>query len=406
MPVSRLSAPLSFYRESFAGLPREVWLLTVVAFVHRSGTMVLPFLALYLTSQKGLTVREAGGILSLYGVGAIGGSYVGGWLSDRIGSIQTQKVSMVLAAVGFMCLSLMSTTASIASMVVVLSIIAESFRPANAATLVEVSPAALQVRAFSLRRMAMNLGVAIGPAVGGLLVVYSYALLFFVEAGVCLLTAGLLSILFREHAVHPDDKRLASHIPEQSRSLSPWRDGTFLIVAGLTMVLVTVLFQLFGAYPLTLYEVYQLPEYSVGLVFTLNTLTIVVFQMVVIRLVERCDVLRVVGIGAVFLCGGFGLLPFTSTLPLIGLSVLVWTTGEMLTTPLLEGFVAKRSPVEYRGQYMGIFSAAFSGAFVLAPLGGTWLYEEYGYRTLWFTCTGIGVGLWMAFTLLSAKEKG
>ncbi len=403
-----LPSPVTFYRESFSGLSRAVWLVALVAFVYRSGTMVLPFLALYLTTQKGLTAREDGGVLSLYGVGSIGGSYLGGWLSDRIGSIQTQQASLCAAAIAFVTLSMMPTPFSIALAVLLLSVVAESFRPANAATLAEVSPPELQVRAFSLRRMGTNLGMAIGPAVGGLLVVYSYTVLFFVEAGVCLLTAGLLWALFRDHTHSSGEKPhtdMAVHENTSPGSRSPWQDRIFLSLAGLTLLLITVLAQLFGTYPLTIYAVYRLPEYTVGLVFTLNTLVIVVFQMVVIRSVERFDTLRVVGVGAFLLCGGFSLLQYTSSLALIGLTVLVWTLGEMLTTPLLEGFVAERSPVEKRGQYMGMFSAAFSGAFVLAPLGGTWVYEVFGYQTLWGTCGVMGVGLWIGFTWLNTKVR-
>jgi MFS family permease len=72
---------------------------------------------------------------------------------------------------------------------------------------------------------------------------------------------------------------------------------------------------------------------------------------------------------------------------------------------LLEGFVAQRSSVESRGQYMGLFSAAFSLAFVLAPLGGTWVYEVWGYRTLWFLCGVLGVMLWAAFSFLSVMVR-
>ena len=403
--VPRLSSPVTFYRESFSGLPRAVWLVAVVSFVHRSGTMVLPFLTLYLTSQKDLGAREAGTILSVYGVGAVGGSYLGGWLSDRIGSVPTQQLSMCLSAGGFVALSLMPTPLSIALVVGLLSVVAESFRPANAATLAEVSPSELQVRAFSLRRMGMNLGMAIGPALGGLLVVYSYAVLFFVEAVVCLLTAGLVRVLFGESLSTSDPAGQPVGLPEAPAGLSPWRDGIFLVLVGLTMLLATVLCQILGTYPLTLSEVYRLPAYSVGLVFTINTLTIVVFQMLVIRTVERFDTLRVVGLGAFLLCGGFSLLPFAPSMPLIALTVLVWTLGEMLTTPLLEGFVAKRSPAASRGRYMGVFSAAFSGAFVLAPLGGTWLYAVWGYQTLWFSCGGLGIGLWLGFVWLSGQVQ-
>jgi MFS family permease len=85
--------------------------------------------------------------------------------------------------------------------------------------------------------------------------------------------------------------------------------------------------------------------------------------------------------------------------------VFVWTFGEMLTTPLLESFVASRSPVETRGQYMGLFSSAFSVAFVLAPFGGTWIYGRYGHLTLWGLCGVLGIGLWAAFFVLSATVR-
>ncbi len=380
-----------------------MWLLSLVTFVQRSGTMVLPFLTLYLTTQRGFSVREAGGVLSLYGVGAIGGAYIGGWLSDRLGSIRTQLLSMSLSAGGLIVLSTLYSPHDIVAMVILLSILAEGGRPANAATLTELSPPSLHVRVFGLRRLGMNLGMSIGPAVGGVLVAYSYLWLFWVEASISLLAAGLLWVLFQHTRPQKkaNDEALFAGNTTNLSAISPWRDSVFLAVVGLVALQATVLCQLFGAYPLTLNQEYHLPEYTIGLVFTLNTLVIVVFQMPIVHAVERFDTLRVVGVGAFLLCAGFGLLALTSSMGSIAVTVLVWTLGEMLTMPLVEGFVAQRSPIEGRGQYMGIFSAAFSMAFVLAPFGGTWVYEEWGYRTLWALCALLGVGLWIAFTLLS-----
>src|SRR5215470_481231 len=225
----------AFYRQLFVGLPRDVWCLSLVTFVQRSGTMVLPFLTLYLTSQRGFSIREAGGVLSLYGVGAIGGAYIGGWLSDRVGSFTTQLLSMSLSAGGLIVLSSIHSPHGIVAMVILLSVLVESSRPANAAALTELSPPSLHVRVFGLRRLGTNLGMSIGPAVGGVLVAYSYLWLFFVEASVSLLAAGLLWILF--HNV-----RLPHHTPGhehfnrakvETPSISPWRDGVFLAVVGL-----------------------------------------------------------------------------------------------------------------------------------------------------------------------------
>lgn len=395
---------LTFYRQLFVGLPREVWSLSLVTFVFRSGTMVLPFLTLYLTTQQGFSAREAGGVLSLYGVGSIGGSYTGGWLSDRFGSLRTQLLGLSLTAGSLVLLSAMQSPITISAVVMLMSIFAGSIHPANAATLAEVSLPSLHVRAFSARRLSTNLGMSIGPALGGVLVAYSYRWLFFVEASVCLVAAVLLYLLFRRFLhVRPTEN---THTARVAASLqSPYSDGIFLSLVVLVTLLITVLCQLFGAYPLTLTAVYGLPEYTIGLVFTLNTLVIVVFQMPIVHAVERFDALQVVGVGAFLLCAGFALLSVTSSLPLIGLTVFVWTLGEMLTTPLLEGFVATRSQGEHQGKYMGLFSASFSMAFVLAPFGGMWIYEVFGYRALWLSCGVLGVALWAAFAKLSIEAK-
>jgi len=394
---------MQFYRGLFAGLPREVWNLSVISFVQRSGTMVLPFLTLYLTTRQGFSGKEAGVVLSLYGIGAIAGAYVGGWLSDRIGAMSAQLVSFCLSAGGLLLLSTMQSPHTIIVVVLLWSIVTESSRPANATALAELSSPALHVRAFSLRRLATNLGMSIGPAMGGVIAAYSYRWLFFIEAGVSLLAAGLLWWLFPQalHVVLSQGYDHTTRVSPQITLRSPWHDGVFLVIVGLVTLLATVLCQLFVTYPLTFNEQYHLPEYTIGLVFTLNTLVIVVFQMPIVRAVERFDSLKVVGVGAFLLCGGFGLLPLASTMGPIGITVLVWTLGEMLTMPLLEGFVANRSPVESRGQYMGLFSAAFSFAFVLAPVGGMWVYEVWGYQMVWLLCGIIGVFLWMAFLFLS-----
>ncbi len=396
-----------FYSQLFTGLPREVWLLCLVTFVQRSGTMVLPFLTLYLTQRQGFSVQEAGGVLSLYGVGAIVGSYVGGWLSDRIGSIMAQVVSLFLATIALGGLSAMHSPLAIVVVVILWSIAAESMRPANGAALAELSSPHVHVRAFGLRRLSTNLGMSIGPALGGFLVAWSYRWLFMIEASVGLLAAGLLWVLLQPVSrqvplLHQPD---SSTVAVGAAPRSPWHDGIFLAILVLTSLLIIVLFQLFGAYPLTLADVHHFPSFTIGFVFTLNTLVIVVCQMPVLHMVERFDTVRVIGVGAFLLCAGFALLPLGTTPATLAVTVLVWTCGEMLTTPLLESFVARRSPIENRGQYMGLFSTAFSVAFVLAPVGGNWIYGRYGYLTLWGLCGVLGVILLGAFFLLSAMMR-
>jgi predicted MFS family arabinose efflux permease len=88
------------YRDAFAGLSRPVWLISAATLVNRSGTMVLPFLTLFLTSERGFTATEAGQTLALYGIGGIAGSYLGGWLSDLWPPRRVMEVSLLLTGLG------------------------------------------------------------------------------------------------------------------------------------------------------------------------------------------------------------------------------------------------------------------------------------------------------------------
>ena len=397
------------YTEAFAGLPRQVWYLALVTVVHRSGTMVLPFLSLYITQDLELTARHAGAALGLYGVGAIFGSYLGGRLSDQLGPMKAQAISLVAAGVGFLVLAAAPPIWPLAVAIIFASAAVESFRPSNAAALAAAAPEEVRFRAFALRRLAINAGMTLGPAAGGILASYNYLWLFICDAGTCLAAAALLWILFRGF-----DRRAAGELPESAGSevRSPWRDRPFVVLIVLATALSVVFFQLLTTYPLTLHDVFELEERTIGLLFAINTLLIVVFEMVLVHAVSRFNPVRVTALGALLTCAGLGALPLGSSVTFVCFTIVIWTAGEMLSHPMLEGVVANRGPTASRGAYLGLYSASYAFAFILAPPLGAWVYQSFGYRTLWFGCAALGVvltvGLWIlagSFARNPATEK-
>ena len=90
---------LNLLRKSYSGLSRDTWILALVTLVNRSGMMVLPFMALYLTSEKGFTVSQAGIVAAFFGVGSMIGAYSGGWLSDRFGYFGVQLFSLIAGGI-------------------------------------------------------------------------------------------------------------------------------------------------------------------------------------------------------------------------------------------------------------------------------------------------------------------
>ena len=141
--------------------------------------MVVPFLGVYMVAELHFTLSETGVVLSLYGLGAMSGSTLGGWLTDKAGHFKVQLTSVFLSVPVFFLLPLLKEVWSLSIGVFVLSTITETLRPANSVSISVYARPENITRSFSLNRMAVNLGFSIGPALGGVLAAISFKLIFY-----------------------------------------------------------------------------------------------------------------------------------------------------------------------------------------------------------------------------------
>jgi len=384
-----LRATIRTYREAYSGLSRELWLLSLAMVINRAGGMVLPFLALYLTNDRGLTVGGAGQILALYGIGAIGGSFIGGWAADHIGATRTQQLSLLLGGVGYFWISFLTSVEAIALGVLCLSVVVEAFRPAVMADIGQRAGKDRQMRAWALLRLAANVGTGLGPLLGGYLALVGYRWLFIADALTCWLALAFLLRWIVPIAPQIDDG------DDAGKAGSPWRDGPFLWLMSLVVLLATAFFQFWSTVPLYYRDHFALREDSIGLLLAVNPALIIVFEMVLIQAVEGWKRLPLIGFGAFCVCLGMALMPFGQSWIYASFTVAIWTLGEMLTLPLINGVVSDQATASSRGRYMGVYTMAFSCAFVFAPAGGSWVYESLGPRTLWIAIGCMGPALWI-----------
>ncbi len=387
------------YRAAFSGLPRPVWILALASLINRCGTMVLPFLGLYLTTKLGFSVVAAGRVLSLYGLGSLAGAWLGGYLADRIGPSRVQFASLLGTGIGFLVLGRLHTHMAIGAAVLCLSMVADSFRPAMFTAVARHSAPAVRTRSLALVRLAVNLGMSVGPAVGGVLAVRHYWLLFVVDAVTCWAAAAMLWPAVRDEAAPPESRAGAS-----SPASSPWRDRPFVAFLVIMLLMGTVFFQILSTLPLYFREAYGFPEDTIGFLLGLNAIVIVCVEMVLVRALERLDHLAVAGIGCLALGAGFGLMPLGSGRLFAAATVLVWTVGEMLTLPMANSVASTRTPGG-GGRYLGAYFLAFSGAFVLAPIIGTAVYGRYGPTALWFGVAAVGCVLCVACLWLAPRFR-
>jgi len=259
----------------------------------------------------------------------------------------------------------------------------------------------VRTRSLALVRLAANLGVSIGPAVGGFLAVRHYGLLFWADAVTCWLAAVMLTVAFGGAA--RGEQRVGA-APAGSR-VSPWRDGPFVAFLALVALLATVFFQLMSTLPLYWREHLALAEDRIGLLMALNAVIVVMVEMVLVRAIEHRDHLRLAGLGSFLVCLGFSLMPLANGTLFVAGTIVVWTVGEMLSLPLTNAFASLRGGVAGTGRYLGAYMFAFATAFVVAPLAGTAVYQRWGANTLWYGCAGVGVILIMGFWWLSAVVR-
>ncbi len=396
-----LQATLARYRAAFSGLPRDVYLLALVLLVNRVGTMAVPFMTLYLTSERGMTEGAAGRMISVYGVGAVVGAVLGGRLTQSCGPVRVQATSLFFSVPGFLVIPLCRSGQAIAAALFALGVICESLRPANATAIAQLTTVENRARAFAVQRLAVNLGFSIGPVIGGILATVDFRLLFVVDAATSLAAAVALAYLFRGRRIES-----ATSAPPADRSwrTSPLRDGVFVAHLALMLASLMAFFQFGSTYPLYLRDHFGLAKPQIGLMFAVNTVVIVIFEMLVLDRIQRWPMVRTIGWGCFLSCVGFGVLPFGSTGGYCVLAMLIVTVGEMLSFSLAASFAASRSTAGDESRAMSWYVMTTSVATVLGPAFGSAIYAV-DRDALWIGCLIVGGFVLVGFYALSLWSR-
>ncbi|MEO8505326.1 MAG: MFS transporter, partial [Acidobacteriota bacterium] len=375
---------------SLGGLPRGLWILFATTLVNRAGTMVMPFLALWLTQTQGFSAERAGQLLAFYGLGSIVAAPASGWLSDRIAPHRVMEASLILSGLAVLLLPAARGFFTIAGLVFLWSVLAEFFRPASLLTIHELAPPDKTRTAVALQRLAINLGMSTGPAVGGFLVLYSFKSVFVVD-GVTSILAGLVMLSAAGASLRALPRVQAAN-GALTRSGTPvWADRGFLFFLLAMIPSCCVFFQLQSTLAIFLVRDLGLAPSVYGLLFTVNTLLIVAIEVPLTAWISRHPIRWSTATGGVLLACGFGGMALIRGLPGAIVCTVLWTFGEMLLLPALVTQAGVLAPPERRGEYMGAYGLGINLTAVLGPWVGMGLLEHHGARTLWTWCLVAGL---------------
>ena len=369
-------------RDAAGGLPATYWYLWTGLLINRVGGFAVLFLSLYLTARRGASPALAGVIVGAYGIGGIGGTLLGGLLTDHWGRRSTLLWSHFATAALLAGLAVSARLPVIAALCLLLGLTQSMPGPAFVAAIVDVVPVERRSRAFNLQFWAFNLGMAGASLVAGLLAEWSYTGLFLIDAGSTLVTGLLIAWKV------PETLRRSEARTE--RGLRPVLvDRIFLVFVGLTLLQALLYAQTNTIVPLAMHDD-GLSASAYGLVTALGGALIVVGQLFVPRLIDGRRKDRVLAVSMLAMAAGFAALAVADGLVVYLLAAVIWTVGSMLAAPPNAEINSELAPVELRGRYQAVFFLTFPAASFLAPaVGGASLQALGGVH--WLVTGAVGV---------------
>ena len=273
------------YKNAFANLQRNTWILSVAMFINRSGSMVLLFTTLYLTKDLNFSIGDAGFIMSFYGIGSVFGSYVGGWLTDRFNYYNIMLFSLISCGLVLLLILPLQSLWALTAVIFTYGLLADMFRPANSVAIAAYSTPENRTRSVSLVRLAINLGFSLGPAIGGIIAIrLGYKWLFIIDSISSFAAAGMLFLYLPKKA---PGKKHSDVIASAPASISAYRNINYVAFILLVALYGASFFQLFASVPLYFSKESHYSEDVIGLLLALNGLLVVLIEMPLIFYLEK-----------------------------------------------------------------------------------------------------------------------
>jgi MFS family permease len=371
------------FRDNVRALPPAAWVLFGGTFINRFGTFVIPFLILYLT-RIGYTIAQAGLAVGAYGIGHLIASTAGGHLADRIGRRNTIVLSMFGSAASMLALSQARSYVAIVILTCITGAVSELYRPASYALVGDLVGEEHRVTAFGIYRLAINLGFAAGPATAGFLADRSFVLLFIGDAATSIIY-GLIALFALPHGLRTYVKTERSG--EALRAAA--RDKPFLIFLLATLCITIVDFQLGSTFALHV-RAAGFPSSTYGLLISTNGMLIVVFELAITQWTRRFPPRSMIALGYLLAGAGFALTGLAHTVPFLAFTVVIWTLGEMISSPVATAYAVQIAPERFRGRYLGLVMMMWSLGLVIGPPAGTFAFER-NPAAVWIACGLLGI---------------
>jgi MFS family permease len=387
--------------------PSQFWLLfwgTLVSFIGMS--MIWPFMVIYLGAELGLSLTIITTLTSISAVMSLLSSFIAGSIADRIGRKWTMVVSLGVTGLSLVLMIFAHSYGQFAILMALRGAFRPLYRVGSDAMVADLVPPKKRDDAYALTRLSKNVGVAVGPAMGGLMIATSYKITFLAAASTSILFALLIALFTVETL--PDAAREIQEklITTLKTYLTIFQDRVFSsFIFGFTLrqIAGSILWVLLGAYAI---DNYGLSENLYGLIPTANAVMVVLLQLYVTRRTSRYRPLAVMAIGTLFYGLGVGSIAFATGFWGFLASMLIVTIGELIVIPTASTYTANRAPETMRGRYMSMLALTMGAGSMVGPLLGGFLNDTFSPSAIWYGGGAAGfLGAMIFFILANRTTK-
>lgn len=393
----------SIYRE----YPKQFWVIVGSNFIdHVGGALIFPFFALYITSKFNVGMTEVGLLFALFSITDMIGNMVGGALTDFLGRKTMIIMGLIISAMTSLGMGLVNQLEWFYVMGAVSGLFATAAGPAHEAMLIDILPEKKRSEGFGVMRVAMNLSVAIGPAIGGFLASRSYLILFVADTVTSLITALIVYLVVEESMPEEKESKVKKGFKDTFIGYGDvLRDRKFMLFVIISTIATLVYSQMYSTLSVFLRDVHGVPESGYGWLMTLNAGMVVLFQFMITRRISKRPPMLILALGSLLYVIGFGMYGFVDIYLLFMLAMVIITIGEMVIIPVAQAYVGNAAPEDMRGRYSGVMGFSWMIPWMIGPLLAGLIMDNGDPNWVWYGSAILGMIAALGFLWLRKSHE-
>ena len=365
--------------------------------------MIWPFLVVYISEELTLPLTTITSLITINAVMSLSSSLIAGSITDKIGRKWAMVISLAVNGVTFLLMIPANTYGQYAVLMALRGIFQPLYRVGSDAMIADLVPAEQRSDAYALTRLSKNVGIAMGPALGGVIATTSYGITFSIASGATIFFSILIA-LFAIETLPDAARKVQERFVENLKGYEKiFKDRIFTsFIAGFTLRQISgsILWILLGAYAKANYG---LAENLYGLIPTTNALMVVFLQLYVTRKTSRYSPLKIMSLGTLLYGLGVGSIAFGTGFWGFLISMVVVTVGELMVIPTASTYTANRAPENMRGRYMSLLALTWGAGSMVGPLMGGFLNDNISPASIWYGGGAAGIMGSIIFLVLVIK---